>query len=115
MVTIDRRRALLSLVLLRTSQAWAAPTPSRESQEEALSLCNSGIADMEIKLLEPACDKLARSQRLDPHPGTQYALATCEDRRGRVASAIDGFREYLNGARTLTDDTIDPSKLAAHE
>lgn len=43
--------------------------------------------------VEAACDQFARSQKLDPQQGTQYNLALCYEKAGRLASAWLIFRE----------------------
>jgi len=43
--------------------------------------------------VDTACARFAESERLDPAPGTLINLADCEERRGRVATAWQEFRD----------------------
>lgn len=66
--------------LLGTERAWAAEAAADALFEQGRSALTQG--DYEI-----ACDKLRRSDELDPAPGTKLNLAECEAMRGRVATA----------------------------
>lgn len=57
---------------------------------------------MEAGRFEEGCPAIEQSQKLDPRPGTLFTLAECEALRGRIATAIARFDEYLALHPTLT-------------
>lgn len=57
-----------------------------------------------------ACNKLERSQKLDPAGGTLIALALCYENTGRIASALLTFKDAL--AQATSDQRPDRMKLA---
>ncbi len=57
-----------------------------------------------------ACPKFAESNRLDPAIGTQFQLANCYEKSGRVASAWAGFLEVASRARSAGQ--LDREKVA---
>ncbi|HEY3499812.1 MAG TPA: hypothetical protein VGK73_34210 [Polyangiaceae bacterium] len=61
----------------------------------AQALFEQGVRELEAGHFDKACPALAESQRLDPHPGTLFALADCEAKSGKVASAVGHFQDYL--------------------
>jgi hypothetical protein len=61
----------------------------------AQALFERGVAALEAGELDAACPALAESHRLDPRPGTLFALAECEVRAGKVASAFGHYQDYL--------------------
>ena len=46
-----------------------------------------------------ACEKLAKSQSLDPGMGTQYRLAECYEKLGRLASAYEQYTAVADAAK----------------
>jgi hypothetical protein len=54
-----------------------------------------GVADMEAGRFERACPSIEESYKLDPRPGTLFTLAECEAGRGRLATAVKRYRDYL--------------------
>lgn len=71
---------LTVLVLLGTKRTWAEGT-------QADALFEEGRVELTKGNYDGACDKLRRSDELDPAPGTKLNLAECEALRGRVATA----------------------------
>lgn len=65
--------------------ALAVADPVDRATAEALF--QKGRDAMAAGDLETACPALEESNRLDPAPGTMVNLATCEERRGRLAVA----------------------------
>jgi hypothetical protein len=65
----------------------------------AEALFNAGRALLKAGRAEEACPKLEESQRLDPGIGTQYNLADCYERVGKLASAQTLFLQVADSAR----------------
>ncbi|WP_437670466.1 hypothetical protein [Sorangium sp. So ce131] len=61
----------------------------------AQALFDRGVAHIDAGRYEMGCTALAESQRLDPQPGTLFTLASCEELRGRTATAVVRYGEYL--------------------
>src|SRR3954471_19352248 len=70
----------------------------------AEALFNRGVADMKASKFETACPAIEESYRLDPRPGTLFALAECEAKRGRVATAVTRYGDYLSLFSRLPPD-----------
>jgi hypothetical protein len=70
----------------------------------AQALFDKGVADLEAGRPETACPAFTESQRLDPRPGTLFALADCEAALGKIASALGHYHEYLGWVSRLADD-----------
>jgi len=87
------------------SRAWAqSAAPSAESQA-AEALFRQAKALMEKGDLEPACEKFAASQALEPGLGTLLYLGDCYERAGRFASALSVFREAAALAKERSDES----------
>ena len=78
-------------LLLHASTASAAPSESDRAAAQALFEQARQLVD--DGKYEAACPKFAESQRLDPAPGTQFNLADCYEKTGRLASAWSLFLE----------------------
>lgn len=48
-----------------------------------------------------ACPALAESQRLDPRAGTLFALADCQSKAGKIATAVALYEDYLRAYEQL--------------
>jgi hypothetical protein len=68
-----------------------------QAQDSAVAqaLFERGVAALEAGELESACPALAESHRLDPRAGTLFALAECEAKAGKLASAFGHYQDYL--------------------
>src|SRR5256885_723480 len=84
-----------SLLLASLGTLALARPASADDLAVANDLFSRGLADMEAGRYETGCPALAESQRIEPRPGTLFTLATCEDRRGRVATATALYGDYL--------------------
>lgn len=99
------------VILLAAAVAWpsvagAAP-PAGEAKagaavSQAQALFDQGVADMEAGRFEKACPAIEASQRMEPMPGTLFTLAECEAQRGRYATAMRYYAEYLTLFRGLS-------------
>lgn len=96
--------AMLGLGATAPRQVWAqADAASAESQAaEALFRQAKGL--LEKGELEPACEKFAASQALEPGLGTLLYLGDCYERAGRFASALEVFREAAELAEARSDE-----------
>jgi hypothetical protein len=70
----------------------------------AQALFERGVADLEAGNVERACPVLAESHRLDPHPGTLFALAECEAKADKFASAVGHYQDYLGLVSRLSSE-----------
>lgn len=78
---------LLAVLLL--SRAASAQGAAAEE------LFEQGRAALAAGDLPTACARFQSSDRLDPAAGTRASLGTCEERRGRLASAWEAFKSAL--------------------
>jgi len=85
------------------SLALSSPA-SAQDVAAAEALFNRGVADMKANKFETACPAIEESYRLDPRPGTLFALAECEAKRGRVATAVTRYGDYLSVFSRLPPD-----------
>ncbi|WP_394839412.1 hypothetical protein LVJ94_21230 [Pendulispora rubella] len=79
--------------------AWAAPRDS-SAAEALFQSARQALAHGDV---DTACERFAESERLDPAPGTLINLADCEERRGRIATAWQEFRDAVPMFRTGDD------------
>jgi hypothetical protein len=86
------------------------------------ALFDKGLAEMQAGRYESGCPRLGESYRLDPRPGTLFTLAECEAKRGRIATAVARYSEYLSlydrmppeqRAKQLDRNTISARQKAA--
>lgn len=91
------RGALAAVAALLIASLSGAPARAQSAKDKADSdkLYQDGLSKMLQGALDVGCPKLAESQRLFPRPGTLFTLAECEAKAGRVASAVEHYKEYL--------------------
>jgi hypothetical protein len=82
--------AIAIVLSLLAAPALAGGDADKVAAEAAFLKGKDLIKDGKV---EEACDQFARSQKLDPQQGTQYNLALCYEKAGRLASAWLIFRE----------------------
>ena len=90
--------ASTALLVLASAPAGAQDLAAAEA------LFDKGVADMEAGKYATGCPAIAESYRLDPRPGTLFAVAECEYRAGRTATAAARFQDYLDLFDRLTPD-----------
>ncbi len=90
--------AALSLGLLASAE------PARADSDPAETLFQQGIKEMAAGRYETACPPIEQSYRIDPRLGALFALAECESKRGRIASAVARYEEYLSAHGRLSPD-----------
>lgn len=78
-------------VQLVTVAGWSAPTTQEVAAAEALF--EEAQALLEKGEFAPACDRLEKSQKLDPQVGTLIYLATCHEQLGKTATAWIEFKD----------------------
>jgi hypothetical protein len=95
-----KARARSSLATLAVVATFAAPAAARtEAEKQAQLLFDEGLRLMAQKRYAEACPKLAQSQSIDPGMGTQFRLAECYERLGKLATAFDLFHAVADAAR----------------
>jgi hypothetical protein len=90
-------RVLLALcvgaILVASKAANAQPPNSDDSAAKALF--DHGLEEMKQGHYAEGCGALAESYKLDPLPGALFTLAECEAKRGRIATAVKRYEEYV--------------------
>lgn len=97
--------------------ALAAPGADTD-EKKAQELFVEGMRLLNKKRYAEACEKLAESQKLDPGMGTQFRLAECYEKLGRLASAYDQFVAVADAAKEaqkLDRETVARKRAAALE
>lgn len=89
-----RALTVLAFVLVGSSA-------SAQDLAAADTLFNKGIADMKAGRFDIACPAISESYRLDPRPGTLFALAECQAKAGKIASAVARYDDYLRMCQQL--------------
>lgn len=85
----SRSRAFVAALFLLASPAWADPRDTAAA-EAMFQNAKQALARGEVDV---ACARFTESYRLDPAPGTLLNLADCEEKRGRLATAAQTFRD----------------------
>ena len=88
--------ALVALAVTASSPLALART---DAEKAAQVLFVDAMKLMGAKRYADACPKLAQSQELDPGMGTQFRLAECYEKLGRLASAYEQFTAVADDAR----------------
>lgn len=91
--------ASLSLIISATSTAYAESPSSGSDPAAAQALFYEARALMKDGKFGLACPKLEESLRLDYGIGTEFNLADCRERTGKLASAWSGFLSVAAAAK----------------
>jgi len=94
-----RRLAGLAALVALALVGWGSPALAAVDAEEAQKAFVEGMTLMGKKRYAEACERFARSQELDPGMGTQYRLAECYEKLGRLASAYEQFIAVAEAAK----------------
>jgi len=76
---------------------------SADKTDMAETLFDKGIQFMEQEKFDRACPYLEESYRRDPLLGALIALADCEYERGRLATALKRYQEYVDRHDNLAE------------
>ncbi len=98
---IRGRSRAAAAVLLALPLLCAAPRAlaATDEEKEAQALFVAAMKLLATRQYGEACEKLARSQELDPGMGTQFRLAECYDKLGRVAGAFVEYTAVAEAAK----------------
>lgn len=112
--SFEARRARLGALSLIFAVTAAAPRSARGAEaaatEAAPSSAQAAAAEklfyegrqlMDQKKYAEACPKLEQSLKLDDGIGTRFNLANCNEQRGLLASAYNGFTEVAAQAKAV--------------
>ena len=86
-------------VLLTAGLLVTSPAEAQSNRAAAQALFEEGRDLMKKGDYDAACPKLAESQRLDPGVGTQFNLASCYEKQGKLASAWTLYLEVATATR----------------
>ena len=95
---------LLTATIFLSTAVLVSPAAAGDKPDSAQALFDTGVEQLEQKIYDKACPNIAESYRLDPRPGTLFTLAECEAQRGRLATALARYDEYLVLYATLPAD-----------
>jgi len=93
-------RILLAAAALPAAMLLASPARAADPQ----ALFDKGVADMQAGRFDTGCLAIEESYRIDPRPGTLFTLAECETKRGRIATALRHYDDYLAAYGALSPD-----------
>jgi len=86
---------------LAVALAIGTTAPSAGADERAAAAFEHGIREMKAARYDAACAALAESHRLEPKLGALFTLAECEALRGKSATAIARYDEFLQAVDAL--------------
>jgi hypothetical protein len=89
---------LASSLTLSGSRAWGSDASREKAAQEFFV---EAMRLMSAKKYADACEKFARSQELDPGMGTQFRLAECYEKLGRLATAYEQYISVADAAQEV--------------
>ena len=92
---LDRAGARQGVVALVGAVAAFLATALGDEEDPAEKSFQRGTAAMAAGRFDEACPAIEESYKLDPRPGTLFTLAECEAQRGRIATAVKRYQDYL--------------------
>ncbi len=98
--------------------SFALPAHGQSSTDAAQRAFDEGMALMKAGRFEAACLKLEESQKIEAGMGTQFRLAQCYEKVGRVASAWKNYvavAAAARAARLRTSDVTEGRNLEQRE
>ncbi len=95
--------AVAAAGLIASLASLAAPA-SAADPDPAQAIFDRGVAHLDAGRFDKACPDIEQSYQLDPRPGTLFTLAECEAKRGRLATAVARYDEYIALYATLPPD-----------
>src|SRR5580658_10162383 len=99
------REICLAIGLASGLLTWAVVVgPAHAGDSGAADEFSYGLAEMLAGRYATGCPAIEASYKLDPRPGTLFTLAECENKRGRVATAVARYVDYLSAYARLTSE-----------
>lgn len=89
--------SLLAVSIVSEGPSARASDESREKAAQEFFV--QAMRLMQAKKYADACEKFAQSQELDPGMGTQFRLAECYEKLGRLATAYEQYLAVADAAR----------------
>lgn len=93
--------------------SWLVTPPAMAQGGNAAAaeaLFQRALVELKAERYDAACPAFAESQKLDPRPGTLFAMAECEVKWGKAATASTHFADYL-----ATVAGLPPAQRAKHK
>lgn len=95
------RKCMFLTALVSTTVILVGATVEAQDLAVAERLFNEGVTKLKEGRYDVACPALRESQRIDPRSGTLFALADCEDKAGRIATAAALYEDYLRSVAEI--------------
>jgi hypothetical protein len=100
-LTMKTPRSLLAAALVSSAGWPALAAGTVDAVDSAKALFDRALEHLKAGRFSEACPAIEESYTLDPRPGTLFTLAECETKRGRLATAVQRYEEYLSLYATL--------------